>query len=201
MYSAALLVVVYPVILAMFLGGIWIARRGILHDPASHRRWLVAAAALGLGVGLPLNAAYTWASDAALGGSGSAWMIAIVLAFVAGPILCLGYVAGLAFFWGTSSGRAVLAPLTHVGRMALTNYLLQTLICTTIFYSYGLGWFGRVGPAAAVGVALLVYAVQVPLSYAWLSRFRFGPAEWLWRSLTYGRRLPMRRNAAAPVVE
>ena len=82
------------------------------------------------------------------------------------------------------------APL---GRMAFTNYLLQSLVLGGIFYGYGLGLFGRLGvaPAFALGVAL--YAVQLMLSALWLARFRFGPVEWLWRTLMYGARQPWRR--------
>ena len=76
--------------------------------------------------------------------------------------------------------------------MALSNYLLQSLVCTTIFYSYGLGLFGSVGRAAGLGLAVAIYAAQVALSVRWLKCFRFGPLEWLWRTLTYGSRQPMR---------
>lgn len=72
--------------------------------------------------------------------------------------------------------------------MALSNYLLQSVVCTTLFYSYGFGLFGQVGPAAGVLLSCAIYALQIPLSVWWMRRFRFGPAEWLWRSLTYGRR-------------
>jgi uncharacterized protein len=76
--------------------------------------------------------------------------------------------------------------------MALSNYLLQSLICTFIFYGYGLGLFGQVGAAAGLLLTVVIYALQVPLSVWWLRRFRFGPAEWLWRTMTYGRRQPFR---------
>jgi len=80
-----------------------------------------------------------------------------------------------------------LAPLAAVGRTALSNYLFQSLIGTTIFYSYGLGLFGRVGPAWGLALTIAIYSIQVPLSVCWLRHFRFGPMEWVWRSLTYGR--------------
>jgi uncharacterized protein len=89
--------------------------------------------------------------------------------------------------------KARLAPLAAVGRTALSNYLFQSLICTTIFYSYGLGLFGRVGPAWGLALTIAIYSIQVPLSMWWLRRFRFGSMEWVWRSLTYGRLQPMRR--------
>ena len=78
--------------------------------------------------------------------------------------------------------------------MALSNYLLQSLICTTIFYGYGLGLFGQVGAAAGIMLTIVIYALQIPWSHWWLARFHFGPAEWLWRTLTYGQRQPFRRT-------
>ncbi len=76
--------------------------------------------------------------------------------------------------------------------MALTNYLLQTLICTSIFLGYGLGFYGTVGPAAGFALTIVIYAFQVVFSVWWIGRFRFGPAEWLWRTLTYGKLQPIR---------
>jgi uncharacterized protein len=77
--------------------------------------------------------------------------------------------------------------------MALTNYLLQSIICTFIFYGYGLGLFGRVGAAVGLALTLAIFTLQIAWSNWWMSRYRYGPAEWLWRSLTYMRPQPMRR--------
>ncbi len=71
--------------------------------------------------------------------------------------------------------------------MPLTNYLMQSLIATTLFYSYGFGLFGKVGPAVGFLISLAIYGVQVVYSRWWMARFRFGPLEWLWRMITYGR--------------
>jgi uncharacterized protein len=79
-----------------------------------------------------------------------------------------------------------------VGRTALTNYLLQTLIATTIFYGHGLGWFGSVERTAQLAIVFAIWALQLVVSPIWLRYFRFGPAEWAWRSLTYWRRQPLR---------
>ncbi len=84
----------------------------------------------------------------------------------------------------------ILAP---AGQMALTNYLSQSLICTFLFYGWGLGLSGRVGTALSIPITLAIFTVQVLWSRAWLRRFRFGPVEWVWRSLAYGQRQPMRR--------
>jgi uncharacterized protein len=82
--------------------------------------------------------------------------------------------------------------LAAVGRMALTNYLLQTLLCTLVFYGHGFGQFYRLGRPGQLGVVLAVWLFQLTVSPFWLRRFRFGPMEWLWRCLTYGRLQPMR---------
>ncbi|HUU95186.1 MAG TPA: DUF418 domain-containing protein, partial [Phycisphaerae bacterium] len=76
-----------------------------------------------------------------------------------------------------------------------TNYLLQSVICTMIFNAYGFGQFGEVGPALGILMTIVIFAVQIPLSNLWLRWFRFGPMEWLWRSLTYGKPQPMRPTA------
>lgn len=94
--------------------------------------------------------------------------------------------------------RGILAPVTTrlaaVGRTAFTNYLAQSLICTTIFYGFGLGLYGRVERKTQVLIVLGVWAVELVVSPLWLRRFRFGPFEWAWRSVTYGKRQPMRRG-------
>jgi len=76
--------------------------------------------------------------------------------------------------------------------MALTNYLLQTFICTFLFYSYAFGWYGQITPSIGLGLSLLIFAIQVVISGLWLRHLRFGPFEWVWRSLTYGKRQPMK---------
>jgi uncharacterized protein len=84
--------------------------------------------------------------------------------------------------------------LAAVGRMALTNYLVHTLIGITIFYSHGLGLFGRIPRFPLMGIVLAIWMLQLAYSKPWLERFRFGPAEWLWRSLTYRKLQPFRRE-------
>jgi len=102
------------------------------------------------------------------------------------------YASALILLAQRHAWKSRLAPLAAVGRMALSNYLFQSLVCTTLFYNFGLGLFGKVGPAAGLALSFAIYSVQVPLSLWWLRRFRFGPMEWVWRSLTYGKSQPMR---------
>jgi uncharacterized protein len=80
-----------------------------------------------------------------------------------------------------------------VGHMALTNYFLQTVMGVLLFYGYGLGLMGKLGSAAQLALAVALFALQIVFSRLWLARFRFGPAEWVSRSLTYGKAQPMRR--------
>jgi uncharacterized protein len=80
-----------------------------------------------------------------------------------------------------------------MGRTALSNYLLQTILCTTLFYGHGFGLFGSVQRTTQIGIVVAIWIVQLVISPIWLRHFRFGPAEWLWRTLTYRKLQPMRR--------
>ena len=142
-------------------------RSGLLREPDRHRGKLVAALVFG-----------------AVGG----------VAYASLPsLLALAYVSALLLL--LTPGRTTSLPgLAAMGRMALTNYILQSIVLGFVFYGYGFGLFGRIGSAAAAGIGVLIYLIQVQLSQYWLGRFRFGPFEWLWRSLAYGRRQPMRRR-------
>ena len=105
----------------------------------------------------------------------------------------LGYVGLVMLACRTAALRAAARPFAAVGRTALSNYLLQTVICTTIFYGHGLGLYGSVDRLGQLGIVIGVWAVQLIVSPLWLRRYRFGPAEWVWRTLTYGTRPPLRR--------
>jgi len=189
--SLGALLVVGPQVLGMFLIGSWFARSGAIAHPDAHQRlftWLRRGA---LPLGLALMLACTWyqpwlapgrfdlRSAAVYGGSA-----------LAGLLMCLGYLA-----WGVRWSHA-LRWLAPAGRMALSNYLGQSLVCTLLFYGYGLGWFEQMGRAWQLLFAVALFAAQVALSRAWLRHFRFGPMEWLWRAITYWRWPPLRRDAA-----
>jgi len=88
----------------------------------------------------------------------------------------------------------LVASMAAVGRTAFTNYLLQTVLATSVFYGHGLGLFGHLSRVELAGVVLAIWAVQIPASVLWLRRFRYGPVEWLWRTLTYGEQQAVRRG-------
>jgi len=81
-----------------------------------------------------------------------------------------------------------------MGRMALTNYLVQTIIGITLYYGVGFGLGGNIGPAYFIPIGLGVYALQIAYSNWWFKYFNYGPMEWIWRQLTYGKRLPLLKN-------
>jgi len=189
-------VMLLPGMLMMFLLGLYAGRRGLLHAPVEHaalwRRLLV----WGLPSGLVVHLAYAVVATSIdvtqpglLAGS------TFILYALGLPPLALGYIAGLIVLLQRATWQRVLRPLAALGEMSLTNYLLQSVVCTLLFYSYGLGWFGRMGPALSLVPTLALFALQVVLSNWWLKRFRFGPLEWAWRAVTYGKAPPMRRTA------
>jgi uncharacterized protein len=112
--------------------------------------------------------------------------------------LALGWVGLVMLVCQSPTLRPMTRPLAAIGRTALSNYLLQTVLCTTIFYGHGLGLFGKVERVGQMGVVVGVWVVQLVVSPLWLRYFRFGPAEWLWRSLTYWHWQPLR---AVPATE
>ncbi len=181
-----------PKILAMFLLGVWAYRRQAFLDRALVRKFLVYA----LPFGLIVNFVFAYVSGKeslmppqAIGVLGS------VLYTIGVPTLALGIAALVATIWQSDAGRKVISLLAPVGRMALSNYLLQTVIAVTIFYGYGFGYFGTLGAATVTLIALIIVAVQIILSTIWLKFFQYGPMEWIWRQLTYKRRLPLARPA------
>jgi uncharacterized protein len=105
-----------------------------------------------------------------------------------------GWVGAIMLLFKQALARRLMRPLAAVGQMALTNYLMHTLICTTLFYGYGLGWFGYVDRLRQIEIVLVIWACQLVMSPIWLHYFRFGPAEWLWRGLTYGQFPALRRQ-------
>jgi uncharacterized protein len=106
-----------------------------------------------------------------------------------------GYVGAITLYCRWRPEGPVTRALAAVGRTALTNYLLQTVLATTIFYGHGLGLFGSLSRVELAGVVVAIWAVQILLSVLWLWYFRFGPVEWCWRTLTYGERQPIFRSS------
>jgi uncharacterized protein len=106
-------------------------------------------------------------------------------------LMALGYVALLLTLWKAAIMTGFAARFAAVGRTAFTSYILQTLICTTIFYGHGLGLFASLNRVQQLVLTVAVWIVLLILAPIWLRRFRYGPLEWLWRTLTYGHAVPI----------
>ena len=188
----------------IFLLGLYVGRRRIFEDPKVHsallRRtilWGFALGIIGTAINLGLHSippeqmmALSWAPPVLA--VTSTMMVPFAFAYIATATLLMQRQA-----W-----RERLSLFSPVGRMALTNYLAQTIICIAIYYGGGL--VGNAGPLFGLVLALVIFPVQMAFSAWWLARFRYGPMEWVWRSLTYGRLQPMRltgpdRGVASPL--
>jgi uncharacterized protein len=176
----------------LMLLGMAFYKMGVLAAQASRAAyvWMVAA---GLGVGLPLvgygvyrNFSSGWQMRYSmfLGQQWNYWGSLLV---------ALAWMGALMLVCKSGALQGLRSRLAAVGRVAFSNYLLQTVLCTTVFYGHGFGWFGSAERWQQALVVIGVWAVQLLVSPIWLRQFNFGPLEWLWRSLTYGAHQSFRR--------
>lgn len=187
-----------PKILAMFLLGLYVYRMGVFQNMSANAPFIRKVLIYGLILGLGGNAIFAWASGSEGSFPPSFWgLVGVITYAFAVPSLALGIAAVVATLWQNGGWQKVLGLLAPVGRMALTNYLLQTVVCVTIFYGYGFGYFGKVRALTATLIALAIFAGQIVLSNIWLRYFAYGPMEWIWRQLTYKKRLSLRRERPA----
>jgi uncharacterized protein len=180
-----------PAVLAFFLCGFYVGRSGIIRDIPGNIPLLRRVRNYGLSVGFTIMLFYVLIESgvlpvgillrpALLGATNYAASIFIFPAYVSLAVLAAQ----------TDFGKKILTPVAAAGRMALTNYLTQTIICITIFYGFGFGLYGSVSATLGVLIVVTIYLLQVVWSNLWFRKFRFGPMEWVWRTLTYKRREP-----------
>jgi uncharacterized protein len=182
-------------LLGLMLVGGCVFRRRAAQDPDAQRElarktlpWLLAIGASGMLTYMGIVFVYSGNSDApplSLIASFAFWPLGA-------PVLGLGYAAVIALLLKRPTWQTVLAPLASVGRLALTNYLFHAFVIASLTYSWGFGLYGEMGPAQGLLIVALIFPVMVLWSEWWIRRFRFGPCEWVWRSLTYGKLPPMR---------
>lgn len=174
---------------AMMLLGMGLYKAGVLNGSRG-QRWNGGLAIIGMAVGVAITGwgfhfseAREWSMNVFFNGSlfGSLGMVFLVM----------GYVGGILWLCGGAKRDWLERWLAPLGRMALTNYLAQTVICTTLMYGHGFGMFGSLGRAQLWFVVLPIWGVQVIVSKWWMDRFAFGPIEWAWRTLTHWRIQPM----------
>lgn len=178
-------------VLAMFLFGLCAGRMGMFqgnthHLPLIRKIWVAA-----LVLSIPLVAFLAVLKLSFLDFDFYQLYAIQLFTSLSGVALCFFYISSLTLLLRKTSWKKGLRPLGYVGQMALTNYLFQTIICVFIFLI--LDFYGKISLAAGTLLCLIIYAVQVIFSYLWLRHFKFGPFEWVWRSLTYGSFQPMRK--------
>jgi uncharacterized protein len=187
---------------ALFLLGMWVWRAGIVQRLDEYKPVLkrVCAWCIPVGLALQIYAATVRMIFSPTAVNVWAWSAGVVW-LPSSHILAAGYVSGLALIFMNENRRRYLLPFAAVGRMALTDYLMQSVLCTLFFYHYTTDLFGRVGPALGLVATVILYGAQVWFSNWWLKQHRFGPMEWLWRGMTYGKFPSMRREEPWPAID
>jgi uncharacterized protein len=187
------------IVIGMFLIGVWFVRSGMMENARAHLRVFrrLACYGLPLGIGLGLLGSLI-ATSHTMGDNHDGFQLASALTALGSLPASLGYVGLVVVALHSNSVFAKIRILAPVGRMALTNYLTQSLVSTLFFYGYGASQWGLARSWQVLFVAG-VFALQVAFSHWWLARYRYGPMEWVWRAFTYRRIPAMRLSAPAAV--
>ncbi|MGW7441556.1 DUF418 domain-containing protein [Streptomyces sp. NPDC054849] len=181
-------------VMAAFLIGLHCGKRRLLADTGNHRARLRRVLVLGAAVGLPGSVFMALAVSGPLGPRWS--LLGEMVGLVTAPALTAAYICGMLLLVKTACGARIAAIFAPAGRMALTNYLSQSVVMALVFTGYGLALYDRLSPAAVTLGALVLYAGQLALSTRLMARHRYGPVEWLLRAVTLGR-LPHDRDRSA----
>ena len=190
-------------ILAMFLAGLWAVKSGFLRRATEERKVTVRLLVISIAVALLGYAIELWGAalwpPRGVPPNGITdpyfWyprQLVLRMLDWSTAASTLAYAAALLLVWQTARGGRWLLPMAAAGRMALTTYLTQSVVCTLVFFGYGFGLFGRFGFTGMFVLTVILFSCQMVASQWWLARFRFGPAEWLWRRMTYGHPIPFR---------
>ena len=177
--------------MGLFLLGYWAGKQKIFARLEEFRPLLRRIVQRGFALGLPVSLAYAWSSV-----NGHPWGLTAHTACYTLSVFPMGfaYVAGLCLLYLRSRDAGLWRALAAPGRMALTNYLSQTVFGILVFYGVGLGLGADMSLSSVLPVALGVYLFEMAFSALWMRYFRFGPVEWVWRMLTYGQYLPLRKS-------
>jgi uncharacterized protein len=173
-------------ILPLFLLGAYVARKKWFSEVQSHKGSIQKMWFLSLMIGIPIKV-LPYITAKSIGTD-------FLQDSIGGPALALFYGTSIVLLMEEGKWRKLLLPFSYVGRLSLTNYLLQSIICTTIFYGYGLGLYGEINHLQGLLLTLFIFIIQIVFSYLWLKKFSYGPMEWVWRSLTYGKTQVLRRE-------
>ena len=176
----------------MMLIGMAMYKLGVF-SAARSRRFYLGLVGVGLLVGIPTIMYGVHRNEAAEWSLKYSFFFGAQLNYWASILVALAWVGAVMLACKSEAIRPLTRPFAAVGQMALTNYLMQTVLCTFIFYGHGLGRFGMFERWQQLLVVVALWTLQLVVSPIWMRRFRFGPAEWLWRSLSYMQLQPMLR--------
>lgn len=192
-----------PKVLGMFLAGFYVGRKMIYQNLNQYKPILKRLMFWGFVIGIPANIAVAWFEADEKRVPENWWGLLDTLFYALGVVpLCLAYVSALCLHWIKKKKHNWLPFFAPVGRMALTNYILQTVIGVSIFYGVGLGLGQTIGPIYFIPIVIGIYALQVIFSNMWFKYFQYGPLEWVWRKLTYGKALSLKKKSpVAPLVD
>ena len=177
-------------IFPFFLIGAGVAKQGWLQNASRYKRSFKMLALISFLTGvlikiLPYVAVYDYGTT-------------FVQDYFGGPLLTMFYITATALLVEEKGAYKMFYPLSLVGRMSMSNYLFQSIVCSFIFYSYGFGLYGKVTYTEGFLLMMAVFSIQALLSYWWMKRCRFGPVEYIWRFVTYGKKPVMKRVGESP---
>jgi uncharacterized protein len=190
-----LVLMFYPRVFGMFLLGFVLGQVGVLREPERYRRLLRAFATAGVWIGIPCSILFAvldrHESPLPLSANGLARTL---FESIGTPLLALGYLACITYLFQSIRWRHLVVWFAPIGRLALSNYLLQGVFCLFVFYGIGGDLYMRLSLTTAESIALALFASQALASNLWLTAFGYGPAEWIWRQVTYWKRVPLSRS-------
>lgn len=178
-------IILFLSIFPFFLIGAGVAKQGILQNPTQYKRQLkmisIVSLLLGMSIKiLPYVTVYHFGTI-------------FVQDYLGGPLLTIFYITAIALLAEQAGAFRLLHPLSYIGRMSMSNYLFQSMVSTAIFYSYGLGLYGSVSYTTGFVFLIALFCLQILLSLMWMGLFKYGPVEYIWRLVTYGKKPAMRR--------
>lgn len=179
-------IITVPMVLFLFLIGLYVGKKGVLFNISGHLDWIRKVWKKSFIYGVLMTIAYVtlkvelfivpfYLHEASIE----------VLSLVSGLVLSFFYISSITLLCQQKQWLDRLKFLAPVGQMALTNYLLQTVICLFLFYGYGLGFYGKVTPEVGILITIAIFTVQIYFSKFWLSKYKYGPLEKVWRAFTY----------------
>jgi len=181
-------------IFPLFLFGLYAGKKHIFQNIDANLSLIKKTWQLGLIIGLVMSIVKFIAKSQMAGDQTSFYSVIHVGAgFFGDTGLALFLITSTVLLCRNKEWLLKLKPLTYIGRMPLSNYLFQSIVCTMIFYSYGFGLYGKVGTALGLILAIGIFIIQIFISKYWLKYYQFGPMEWIWKSLTYGKIFKMKR--------